>query len=71
MKALTIYKAYKRCEQEKRWCSSVREWGIDGIAVNRDKYALRWQRYDRLANKLDKRLLAILMAYDDMQKGKR
>ncbi len=52
MKTLTLYRAYKYAENEKQTAATIRasRWGI---AVETDKYALIWQRYDRLSRNLD------------------
>lgn len=65
MKALTIFRAFVQCEDWKRYYLEQRHGNSWGIAVNDDYPALRWQHYDRLLRKLDKRLTAILTAYDN------
>lgn len=55
MKTLTLYRAYQRAESEKYVIRLVRRSSF-GIAVNDDDLARRYQRYDRLAHKLDVRI---------------
>jgi hypothetical protein len=67
MKTLTLFNAYKIARRKRRLARDLR--GRDrfgkggfGIAVNKDEYALVWQRYDRLVTKLEKAIVARLEA---------
>jgi hypothetical protein len=59
MKPLTLYNALHEVEVMKRWAGSQRG-TYQGIAVQDDYYAWRYQRYDRLSRKLDIRIREIL-----------
>jgi hypothetical protein len=56
MKLKTLFRAYQITEAVKRVCASSAPttWGI---GVNKDKWSLRWQRYNRLSRKLEERIL--------------
>lgn len=65
MKSTTILRAYKRAESRKR--NLVRVRGTNqGIAVQDDPYALRWQRRDRQSRKFYGRLERLLGTTDDL-----
>lgn len=56
MKTLTLFEAYKESVRWQKYYSARRKEGQWGIAVDTDEYALKWQRYDRLATKLGKEI---------------
>jgi ribosomal protein L20 len=61
VKTLTLYKAYKEVEQRKKIIIRSRgdflfRPGHYGIAIDEDEDALRWQRRDRQAKKLDREI---------------
>ena len=51
METITLFEAFCRAQTEKEYIRSDRG-SRDGIAVEKDKLALEWQRYDRLSTKL-------------------
>lgn len=57
MKTITLYKAFVRCRDEKEFAVLARDKGDCGIAINKDRLARRWQRYNRLSQKLHARIL--------------
>ncbi len=59
MKLLTLFNAFERAESKKAAALSARGDNF-GIAVRDDRYALVWQRYERLAFKLDQRIRKML-----------
>jgi len=64
MRASTLFRAYERAQclrRVARYDYGVSKWGI---AVASTPPAKRWQRYDRLVEKLAVRLIDILEEYD-------
>ena len=59
MQALTLYSAYKKAVLLRGWACDHRGSNF-GIAIDTDKWARIYQRYDRLARKLDIRILEAL-----------
>ena len=53
MKTLTLFLAYRECRDRMSWQEQIREKGSFDILVDKDLYAIRYQRIDRLAMKLD------------------
>lgn len=64
MKTSTLFRAYDICSNN---CQSARvlRYKKDGIAIDKDQWAVYWQRNNRLADKLYIRILARLEAKDD------
>ncbi len=59
MDILTVWSAYKAAAFYKEMARSNRMNDM-GIAVEKDRHALVWQRYDRLARKCENRINAFL-----------
>lgn len=55
MRLETLFRAHRAAEFHMATCVRMRGTNF-GIAVEDDDYALRWQRYDRLAAKLEERI---------------
>jgi len=63
MRLTTLFKALERVRDE--IASAEKDRGVFwGIAVDKDKFALRWQRYNRFYNALRARLLDRLSKID-------
>jgi hypothetical protein len=62
MRTLTLFNAYKKTQNRMSDLVRLRSdklmfrHGHYGIAVDTDRYALQWQRRDRLGQKLDKEI---------------
>lgn len=54
MKTLTLFNAYRKCRDRMEDAAFNRA-TRNGIAVMKDRHALKWQRYDRLAQKVELR----------------
>lgn len=59
MKILTLFKAYQKAESIKQRNAELRGGvfggGFFGIATGTDERARRWQRYDRLSQRIEAR----------------
>lgn len=68
MRLVTLFWAYREAMAECRQCAYARPQRNFGIAVDRDPSALRWQRYDRLAGKIQKRMISDMQALEQRVK---
>ncbi|MCK9599811.1 MAG: hypothetical protein M0R06_12280 [Sphaerochaeta sp.] len=66
MSPTTLFKVYMSVVSRREGESDARGTSF-GIAVKDDVYALRWQRLDRLAKKLETRLLHDLLKYESYE----
>jgi len=66
MKAQTYFNAYNRALRERLFARNRYGCNRDGIAVSKSPAAKRWQRYDRLVDKLHHHLTQILIEYDEL-----
>ncbi len=64
METQTLFRAYDRAYREREHARQRRPQGSHCIAVADDDWARRWQRYDRLITKLERRINARLDAAD-------
>lgn len=60
MSPATLFKVYMAVVMRREYTRDHRGTGF-GIAVRSDRYAIEWQRLDRLARKLETRLLHDLL----------
>lgn len=61
MQPMTYFRAYESAQSRKRAIESVR--GIrSGIAVDKDRHALAWQRVNRQAEKFRSEIVRVLLA---------
>ena len=56
MKTITLFRAYQRAASRRESINGDYH-GHYGIAVNKDDIARRWQKYDRIARRLEQRIL--------------
>lgn len=66
MSPVTLFKVYVAAVSRREGESDARGTSF-GIAVKDDVYALRWQRLDRLAKKLEGRILRYLQEYESYE----
>ena len=55
MNTITLFKAYKEARDEMEYYAAVRGTKI-GIAESKDDNAIKWQRYGRLARRIELRM---------------
>ena len=64
MNLMTMFRAYREARGWRETYALHRPQKNFGIAIHKDYDALRWQRYNRLERKLQRRIEADLAAYD-------
>ena len=64
MKTKTLFEAYVSCRSWMEFWEMCRDEGCNGIAVDADEYAVKWQRYERLEKKLYDRIMKIFEEND-------
>lgn len=55
----TLFRAYGKAMGQMETHSRLRFGGSFGIAIDTDHHALRWQRYNRLARRIEYRLMGV------------
>ena len=68
MSPTTLFKVYTVVVSRREYANEAHGGG-QGIAVFTNPYALRWQRLDRLAKKLEVRILRCLKEYESYNLG--
>jgi hypothetical protein len=66
MRLSTYFRAYRECQWQMRVAIGHRPQGSFGILSDQDDQARRYQRYERLARKLQRRLEQALSDVDDL-----
>jgi len=62
MKTITLFRAYQRAASRRESANASYGRYHYGIAVNKDTIARRWQKYDRMARRLEQRIFERLGA---------